>query len=101
MRLQQKTALQKVGVLVRAGMMEPPKWYAAAKQVRHVLRGEGRAGVGFPAWWTPCAGSHTRRMCEAEHIVRRGGHGDERSTVVPGLPLFPFRRPPARALLLR
>eukprot|EP00903_Cladosiphon_okamuranus_P007155 g6947.t2 len=33
MRLQQKTALQKVGVLVRAGMMEPPKWYAAAKQV--------------------------------------------------------------------
>lgn len=33
MRLQQKTALQKVGLLVRAGMMEPPKWYAAAKQV--------------------------------------------------------------------
>ncbi|CAM9220726.1 unnamed protein product [Pylaiella littoralis] len=33
MRLQQKTALQKVGVMVRAGMMEPPLWYAAAKQV--------------------------------------------------------------------
>ncbi|CAM9356884.1 unnamed protein product [Ectocarpus sp. 12 AP-2014] len=33
MRLQQKTALQKVSVLVKAGMMEPPKWYAAAKQV--------------------------------------------------------------------
>lgn len=36
MRLHQKTALQKVGVLVRAGMMEPPKWYAAAKQVRNM-----------------------------------------------------------------
>lgn len=34
MRLQQKTALQKTALLVRAGMMEPPKWYAATKQVR-------------------------------------------------------------------
>lgn len=37
MRLHQKTALQKVSVLVKAGMMEPPKWYAAAKQVRRVV----------------------------------------------------------------
>lgn len=56
MRLQQKTALQKVGVLVRAGMMEPPKWYAAARQVR-AKRVEVRSAQRSPSRWTPCAAS--------------------------------------------
>lgn len=62
MRLQQKTALQKVGVLVRAGMMEPPKWYAAAKQVC-VCGGRVRVDVlRLVLWIKACACVHVLRV---------------------------------------
>lgn len=35
--MQQKTVVQKTAAFVRAGMMQPPKWYAATKQVRSVM----------------------------------------------------------------